>query len=189
VAVKRGKQLTRKAPLRRTRMQRRPGSTKYARRERHIEYMLWVKTLPCSAQSLPGHVCHGAIEADHAMWEHGKGEKCHDSECIPLCKRGHEQKTAYSGPGGGPFRTWSQDQMRAWLLGRIVHTQRTARDRGVAVPVKPPPKVPYRRDRVDADGRPHRLIEDIREVGNVDVRNPDAAPLTVARVVSEGDHR
>lgn len=35
----------------------------------------------------------------------------------------------------------------------------------------------------------HHLAEDLREVGNIDVRHPDAAPLPVARVVTEGSHR
>lgn len=140
--------LTRRAPLRRTSMRRRPRSTSYARRERFVDYMLEVTKLPCSAALLPGHKCSGPIEADHANFEHGKGEKCHDSETIPLCVQGHREKTVWPGPGSGPFKTWTIGEMRMWLIERIVHTQRFLRARGVVVPVKPQPKVPWRRDRV-----------------------------------------
>jgi hypothetical protein len=204
VAVKRGKPLrrrrklvTKRAPMPRTRRR-----SKYRQRERHTDYMLFVKTLRCCAANLPGHTCSGPIEADHANYQHGKGEKCHDSEVISLCKRGHEQKTNAHGPGSGPFKGWDLDRMREWLLEQIAHTQRTARACGVVVPEAPPQKVPWRRDRdlilvAPSDSnlaitvlasveRAPCLAEDLREVGNVDVRNPDAAPLSVARVVSKG---
>lgn len=121
--------LTRRAPIRRGPMRRRPKSTSYSRRERYVDYMLWVKTLPCAAQLVAGHVCQGPIEADHAG-ERGFGQKAHDNTCIPMCTLGHRERTDFS----GPFRSWNKAAMREFLVGRIIHTQRYAAARGVVVP-------------------------------------------------------
>lgn len=114
-------------PLRRTTRLRARGNTKYRRRERHIGYMLAVKGLPCVARALGG--CYGEVQADHAG-RRGIGQKCHDREVISLCARHHDQRTNFS----GPFRSWNQAQMRAWLAAMVELTQRIAAAKGVVVP-------------------------------------------------------
>jgi hypothetical protein len=106
------------------------------------------------------------------------GQKAHDSTVIPLCQLAHRQRTDFS----GPFRDWDQPKMRDFLAGRVLQTQRTMIARGFAVPSR---EVTF----AAICDLHSALAEDLREVGNVDVRKPDAAPLPVARVVSEGDHR
>lgn len=188
--------MKRKKPLR-SRRQMRPSSrtSKYARRERGIDYMLAVKRLGCCAIIVPGHVCDGPIEADHAG-PRGVGKKAHDSTVIPLCKLAHQQRADFS----GPFRSWNHAKMHDFLVGRVLWTQRYLGARGIT----PPPMtdeqaIEFARwlnlrtaDEVAAAApRPRELplAEDLREEGNVDVRHPDAAPLPVARVVSEGNPR
>jgi hypothetical protein len=103
--------------------------SKYRSRERHVDYMLGVKQLPCAAMSVPGHACDGPIEADHAG-PRSTGRKAHDSTVIPLCRQGHRERTDFA----GPFRSWNQATMRDWLLGRIPVTQRLMRERGFEIP-------------------------------------------------------
>lgn len=93
----------------------------YARRERFTDHMCWVKTLPCIALGLNGHVCSGAIEADH-IGERGMGRKCHDFETVPLCKLAHDAR-----PGiRGPFDPFSREEMRDWRSNAIKRTQKLA---------------------------------------------------------------
>lgn len=77
-------------------------------------YLAWIHTQPCCAVGLPGHVCGGRIEADHAG-ERPLGRKADDHTCIALCSQGHRERTDHS----GPFKHWSRDEMRAWLDGQI----------------------------------------------------------------------
>lgn len=172
--------------------------SKYRQRERATGYMLSVKTLPCAATIVPGHVCDGPIEADHAG-PRGTRQKAHDSTVIPLCKLAHRQRADFS----GPFRSWDQQRMRNFLIGRVLWTQRYLTARGV----RPPPMTKAETieiarwmdlrtaDEVDIVNSRGRQVtvrmwstevpaEDLREDGNIDVRHPDAAP--VARVVTEG---
>lgn len=60
-------------------------TSKYARRKRYIDYMLWIKTNPC--------MCCGVkrgIEAAHCG-DRAYGQKCDDRETLPLCKEDHTE--------------------------------------------------------------------------------------------------
>lgn len=94
--------------------------SKYATRERNVDYMLWVKTLPCSARQYGP--CSGVVEADHAG-ARGLGRKCPDEETIPICTGHHRERTDFS----GAFKTWNRDMMRAFLAASLVITQDLAR--------------------------------------------------------------
>jgi hypothetical protein len=105
----------------------------YRSRERHTDYMLWVKRQPCLMRRVWG-TCTGPVEADHAG-RRPVGRKAHDSTCIPLCLYHH---------GVSRFpRCWEQAQRRAWLHAAVVYTQAVARSVGVAVPVDPAPMDDY----------------------------------------------
>lgn len=168
-------------------MRARSPTNSYRKRERFPSYMLAVKSLlPCAALIVEGHKCDGPLESDHAG-PRGVKQKAHDSTVIPLCKLAHRQRADFS----GPFRSWDQTKMRAFLASRIVHTQRYMSANGYEIPpgisvadlrtiqswlAPPQPARPIRvSDFTD---------ELIRDVGNVDVRHPDTAPLA-----TEGNHR
>lgn len=110
--------LKRKTPLRRNSPSKRQVPRKvsaYKARVRDVDYMLWVKRLPCAARTLGG--CRGRVEADHAG-RRALGQKAHDRTCIPLCRTHHVQRGSFS----GPFREWTQVQMRLWLVECMVNT-------------------------------------------------------------------
>ena len=175
--------------------------SRYAERPRFVDYMLAVKSLPCAAIIIPGHVCGGEMHAHH-VGPSGAGMKSHDSLVVPLCKDGHADLHAFR----NAFRDWTKAKRRDFEIDRVMHTQRYM----VAHNIAPPP-IEDRAYAVEiarwlnlrGTSEPTNLIpprhlltshiptlaEDLREVGNLDVRYPDAAPLPVARVVSEGDHR
>lgn len=106
-------------------MRRRPGSTKYSRRDRDFDFMAFVKQGPCIAAGMSP--CEGEIEADHAG-RRGLGMKASDDTCIGLCTLHHRQRTDFS----GPFRSWDQAQMRAWLEAAIAETRQRYASRGTA---------------------------------------------------------
>lgn len=124
--------LARKTPLRRKTRLRARGDTAYRRRERDLDYMRWVITLPCAARRLPERdPCSGRVEADHAGRRPGVGMKAADRTCIPLCSKHHRHRDNFH----GMFRTWTGAQMRVWLDSVIQLTQRghdAAREAGLA---------------------------------------------------------
>jgi hypothetical protein len=77
-------------------------------------YVAWVHSQPCCADGLPGHVCGGRIEADHAG-ERPLGRKADDDTCIALCSQGHRERTDHC----GPFKHFTRAEMRSWLDGQI----------------------------------------------------------------------
>lgn len=175
-------------------MRARSPTNSYRKRERFLDYMMAVKSLPCAAVIVPGHVCEGPIEADHAG-PRGIGQKAHDGTVIPLCRLAHRQRTDFS----GVFRDWNQAKMRDFLFGRIMQTRRYLDANGVVVPrmrvedakaltawkiEKVAPLVKAFMSTEVAKVLVRRLAEDIREEGNIDVRQPDTAPLA-----TEGNHR
>lgn len=83
-------------------------------RVRDRDFLSWIHSQPCCAQGIPGHVCAGRIEADHAG-QRPLGRKADDDTCIAICSQGHRERTDFS----GPFKHWSRDEMRAWLAGQI----------------------------------------------------------------------
>ncbi len=128
----------------------------YRGRERHTDYMLWVKRQPCLMRGVWGR-CEGPIEADHAG-RRGLSHKAHDATCIPLCRYHH---------GASRFpRAWMQAQRRAWLHAAIVYTQACARAVGVEVPVDPAPAADYQVTAVDVAGHAlaaiHLVTEGVR---------------------------
>lgn len=122
--------LRRKTHLKRTPMRRRKHSTKYARRERDIPRMLWIKSQPCAANDLiapamwlgPVTGCWGPIEAHHAG-RHGYGEKPPDDTVIPLCDHHHNLITGEPG-GRGCFDGWPRGTVKLWELAVVEHYQR-----------------------------------------------------------------
>ena len=102
----------------------RPGKrkSKHARRERHIDYMIWVKTLPCLARDAGG--CtpdeDGHVEAAHvgdAVGRYGR----EDLDTVPLCSMHHRINgfDTYS----GPFKGWSRLERFAWATKAITETR------------------------------------------------------------------
>jgi hypothetical protein len=75
-------------------------------------YMQWVRRQPCCARDLSP--CDGHVQADHAG-RRGTGQKADDRTCIALCAHHHRQRADFH----GIFKTWKQDDMRAWLVGKI----------------------------------------------------------------------
>jgi len=157
-------------------MRARSKTNSYRKRERFVPYMLAVKSLPCAALIVPGHVCEGPIEADHAG-PRGTGQKAHDGTCIPLCTRAHRERTDFS----GAFKSWDQAMMRDFLFGRIMQTRRYLEARGVLVPrmtVEEAKAVLAMKSTAFAStptvSVDCRFAEDLREDGNVDVRHPEA---------------
>lgn len=105
--------------LKRTAM--RPGKrkTKYARRERDIDYMLLVKGLRCFLAGVDGAgPCTGVTEADHAG-ERGLGQKAPDDTCIPLCSGHHLDRHACTGFFRGREKHWK----REWRIDAIEKTR------------------------------------------------------------------
>ncbi len=127
----------------------------YRRRPRFVDYMLWVKTLPCVVQTLgvplaprasgeatspldiPSlstlerwEACTiGEVEADHAG-PRAMGRKAHDATCIPICKVHHDMRTN----GWGLFWDYTLEMKREWKTKAIAHTQQRAREQGIAIP-------------------------------------------------------
>lgn len=102
--------------------------TKYARRERHVDYMLAVKAmLPCILSHLGE--CEGVVEADHAG-DRGLGQKSHDNTVIPLCTRHHRDRTDLT----GFFSSFDRATMREWRHARVAETQVSMAALGVEVP-------------------------------------------------------
>jgi len=94
--------------------------TKYARRERDLEFMRFVKTLPCLLAGVEGAgPCAGPTEADHAGLDAGLNQKAPDSTCIPLCSQHHFDRHACM----RFFRGVPKQEKREWRLAAIEKTQ------------------------------------------------------------------
>lgn len=123
--MKRGGPLRRKTPLERgSRLKR---STRLApRRERQRrsgrkldpDFLAIVRTLPCVARDILGHVCFGPTDPDH-LGPRPYGRKADDDTAVPLCRRAHEQRTDYPGPSSGIFREWPRAFMAEWKEHQI----------------------------------------------------------------------
>lgn len=139
------KALRRRAPIARSRFMRSNRKTKYRRRERDVERMLWTKRQPCMVRELSpldfaitamskllfkrdivlcATPCSGPVEADHAG-DRGLGQKADDSTCIPLCRGHHRERTDHA----GTFRPLTRDELRAWRAAAIERTQAAWRNR------------------------------------------------------------
>lgn len=129
--MRRGKPLKR-TQIRRTRMRRGPSKrpSKYARRERDFDYMMFVKTLPCLIAGLEGAgPCSAVVEADHAGIR-GIGQKAPDRTCVPLCSAHHLDRGAHT----GYFRNRTKEWAREWRAAAIVKTQLTHAERTEGLP-------------------------------------------------------
>lgn len=117
--MKRGKPL-RRTQMRRTWMKKGKRKSKYARRERDIDYMLWCKTLPCLLAGLEGAgPCSSVVEPDHVGLDSGIGCKPPDDTCVPLCSAHHVDRHAHT----GYFRDRPKAWIRDWRLNAIAETQ------------------------------------------------------------------
>lgn len=101
--------------------------TKYASRARNLDYMRWVKTLPCAlARPLdklppewlgglsPCPAAYVPTEAHHAG-RRALGRKASDDTCIPLCSFHHAALTDRR----KPFRGWPRGAVKAWELAMV----------------------------------------------------------------------
>lgn len=116
--------LRRSGPLCRRTWLRARGRTSYRRRERDLEFMRWVRKLPCAVRAEapdPRNAptpCTGRVEADH-MGERALGRKAEDTTCAPMCWRHHRERTDHS----GSFRALTREDVRAWRARAIERTQ------------------------------------------------------------------
>jgi hypothetical protein len=101
----------------RTPVKSRRATPRRSGRVRDAAYMAWVRTLTCAASAMDGHVCEGAMEADH-VGARGLGQKCSDRETIALCSLAHRQRTDFA----GPFRSFDREQMRAFVGDALART-------------------------------------------------------------------
>ena len=117
-------------------MKRGKRKSTYAKRPRDFDFMLFVKTLPCSvSEEWPAFPtapteCGGVVETDHNSRDRGLGRKSDDSTCIALCTQHHRERSDHS----GTFKHLTRDEIRAWFDRAQLRT-RTAWDesRGIWV--------------------------------------------------------
>lgn len=111
--------ITRTVPMRHGRRR-----SRYARRPRDVDFMLFVKTLLCSVVEEWPDVdvhpteCNGVVEADH-MGDRGLGQKADDKTSAPLCTQHHRERTDHT----GSFRTLTKEESREWRARAIRRTQ------------------------------------------------------------------
>lgn len=72
-------------------------------------YLLWVKTLACSARHLGP--CEGITEADHDNRARGLSQKREDRSAFPMCVLHHGQRTRFT----GVFRVFDRTRMHAFI--------------------------------------------------------------------------
>lgn len=112
--------------MKRSPMRRSGRKSKYKRRERDVDFMLWVNRQPCAVPTFfgtdfssgPSRLCYGRVQADHAG-RRGIGQKADDKTCIPLCEKHHAARNDFT----GMFKTWDQAMMRTWLARQVEATQ------------------------------------------------------------------
>lgn len=117
--MKRSTSLRRLAPLRNKRR-----TPRRSARVRDLARLSAIHDLPCAARHLPGHVCAGAIEADH-VGRRPMGRKSDDAATIALCRLGHRQRTDHC----GPFRHMTQAERRAFEAGALAEADRLLQGR------------------------------------------------------------
>lgn len=98
--------------------------SKYRKRVRDPERMLWIKEQSCCAANdllLPSEYvgpCQGVTEADHAGGGSGMGRKAPDHTCIPLCVRHHRapglDHLLYGHVPHGYVREWKSWQVEKY---------------------------------------------------------------------------
>lgn len=136
--MQRREPLRRKTPMKRTawrwngkpKKPRRLRLNSYRKRQRHLDWMVWVKSQPCvismlaveRADNTPSNdPCSGWIEADH-VGPRAMGRKSHDFECLPACKKHHDAR-----PGRrGPFARLDRQAMRSWIVDALADLHQRA---------------------------------------------------------------
>jgi hypothetical protein len=112
--------MLRRTPLKRKTRLKARGQGAYARRERDVDYMRMVRTLPCMLSGVrEAGPCIGGVEADH-MGERAAFRKADDRTCAPLCQRHHRDRTDVR----GYFAKLTKEQRRAWCrlaIARAAH--------------------------------------------------------------------
>lgn len=97
--------------------------SKYSERERHFDFMGWVKTLPCAVPAGPWPLaltgpCEGVTEADHVAPK-GTGMKGTDLAACNLCVRHHRspgiEHLLYGKVPKGSVRAWKREVAAANL--------------------------------------------------------------------------
>lgn len=77
--------LARRTPLRPSKLPAAPRSTERKGPERSLEFLAFVRRLPCF-------YCRTTVAVEAHHWgKRGLGQKCSDFETVPLCKRHHQQ--------------------------------------------------------------------------------------------------
>lgn len=141
--------LRRKTPLKRKPMRRGKRKNKYARRERDMAYMGWVRNRVCSMMQMGAWLmmrgepegerllalwqgpldfdgCRGQIEAHHAG-DRAYGHKSEDAATIPMCERHHRGDDIGITRRRGPFAGWPRGAVHQWELAMIeLHQARYA---------------------------------------------------------------
>ena len=116
-----------RTPLKRTRMKHGKRKSKYARRGRDIDFMMFVKTLPCLLAGIEGAgPCSGVVEADHAGLDSGLGQKAPDRTCVPMCPAHHLDRHSCSdffGKREDETHEALRQRKREWRRQAIVKTQ------------------------------------------------------------------
>lgn len=110
--------LTRRTPLRRkTPLRSRSLTKKYALRDRDRDYLDFIRWCKCCLHDASEFACSGRVEADHAG-PRPKGQKCDDTEAIPLCTTHHRHRTGTINRAGH-FKEWTKQQIREWCDRQI----------------------------------------------------------------------
>jgi hypothetical protein len=101
--------------LRRTRLPAKRAKPRRSSRVVDREYLAWVRSLPCVLDS---EECRGPVEAHHAG-RRGFGQKCSDTDTIPLCQHHHGAYHAKL----GAFAAFSRNILRLWVDAAIDSTR------------------------------------------------------------------
>lgn len=88
-------------------------------------YADWVRTLPCMMRRSGG--CSGPIEAHHAGFDRGRGQKAHDRTCVPLClahhRAWHDVKGVFAKLTEGLSVLEARAKRREWAAAAIERVQ------------------------------------------------------------------
>jgi hypothetical protein len=131
-------------PFEQRKREREKRKTAYARRPRFLDFMAWVRTLPCLLSGLWSPIkpraiatpCSGPVQADHLgdRSVNGSYRRAPDSTCGPMCMGHHGERTDSVSCGNGAFAEHPDALMRAWCDGGIEIVQLHALRVGVLVP-------------------------------------------------------
>lgn len=75
-----------RSPIRRSHRSSSARSGGVPRNPKHLDV---IRSLPCILAGDPRHECRGRVEAAHAGWGRGRGQKAPDETAIPMCSALH----------------------------------------------------------------------------------------------------